>query len=180
MRPWLAHDCPFHNQRQIPASSCSMRLSAKRLCVGPPAEPLRLAEMVAIVTLDPQGVEVKLIVPAKCLRLRRDSLEKRMADESKTLYHLPGTDWIAIVGKNGIRCRLCGAADTHGIGFAQSLCWSRVNRRLLWCGKQDVRYDHVHKRDRRPRQDVSRMGRKGLWARCSRCHHLDARPCRTD
>ena len=57
--------------------------------------------MVAIVTLDPQGVEVKLIVPAKFLRLRRDSLEKRMADESKTLYHLPGTDWIAIVGKNG-------------------------------------------------------------------------------
>jgi hypothetical protein len=51
--------------------------------------------------LDPQGVEVKLIVPAKCLRLRRDSLEKRMADESKTLYHLPGTDWITIVGKNG-------------------------------------------------------------------------------
>jgi len=57
--------------------------------------------MVAIVTLDPQGVEVKLIVPAKFLRLRRDSLEKRMADESKTLYHLPGTDWITIVGKNG-------------------------------------------------------------------------------
>src|SRR5258708_20140968 len=57
--------------------------------------------MVAIVTLDPQGVEVKLIVPAKFLRLRRDSLEKRMADESKTLYHLPGTAWIAIVGKNG-------------------------------------------------------------------------------
>src|SRR5260370_36841873 len=98
MRPWLAYDCRFHHQRrrsQLPHVRCG--LNAERCCVGPPAEPLRLAEMVAIVTLDPQGVEVKLIVPAKFLRLRRDSLQKRMADGSKPPPHFPVTAWIPIV-----------------------------------------------------------------------------------
>lgn len=33
--------------------------------------------------------------------IERDSLEKHMADGSKTLHQSPGADWIAIVRKNG-------------------------------------------------------------------------------